>query len=129
MSQRLRSWRRCPAVHVPVPAPVHPTLWCPTMYTLRSQVPARLLPHLLRPCHRYIEYEGKLEELRSSRRKSRGISGKKALAEFCIIRRIHFIYERATRKFRWGQEPGVGMGWRKRGSRGSLSAGEGWPNS
>lgn len=59
-------------------------------------------------CCRYIEYESKLEELRSSRRKSRGISGKKALAEFCIIRRIHFIYERATRKFRCGQPRGGG---------------------
>lgn len=59
-----------------------------------------------RPPGRYIEYESKLEELRSSRRKSRGISGKKALAEFCITRRIHFIYERATRKFRWGRGPG-----------------------
>ncbi|KAL4452190.1 hypothetical protein ABPG75_007852 [Micractinium tetrahymenae] len=49
---------------------------------------------------RYIDYEGRLEELRCARRKSRGISGKKALAEFCIIRRIHFIYERAARKFR-----------------------------
>lgn len=50
---------------------------------------------------RYIEYEERLEELRVARRASRGISGKKGFAEFCIVRRIHFIYERATRKFRW----------------------------
>lgn len=49
---------------------------------------------------RYIDYESKLEELRQARRSSRGITGKKSLADFCIIRRIHFIYERATRKFR-----------------------------
>lgn len=52
---------------------------------------------------RYIAYEEQLEELREARRASRAISGKKSLAEFCIVRRIHFIYERATRKFRWGE--------------------------
>ncbi|PRW57423.1 U3 small nucleolar RNA-associated 6-like protein [Chlorella sorokiniana] len=49
---------------------------------------------------RYIDYEERLEELRASRRSSRSISGKAGLAEFCIVRRIHFIFERATRKFR-----------------------------
>lgn len=46
------------------------------------------------------EYEERLEELRASRRSSRSISGKAGLAEYCIVRRIHFVYERATRKFR-----------------------------
>ena len=51
---------------------------------------------------RYIQYEEELEELRAARARSRAISGKKGLAEFCIVRRTHFIYERATRKFRRG---------------------------
>ncbi|MEW5311765.1 MAG: hypothetical protein WDW38_003451 [Sanguina aurantia] len=50
--------------------------------------------------YRYIEYESKLEELRRYRKKRGGIKGKKGLAEMCMIRRIHFIYERATRKFK-----------------------------
>lgn len=49
---------------------------------------------------RYIEYERALEELRQLRRKERGITGKTSLAEYCIPRRIHFIYERLLRKFR-----------------------------
>lgn len=49
---------------------------------------------------RYIQYESKLEQLRLHRRKERGITGKKSLSDYCITRRIHFIYERATRKFR-----------------------------
>ena len=49
---------------------------------------------------RYVEYEERLEELRRARRASRGIAGPKGLAEWCITRRTHFIYERATRKFR-----------------------------
>lgn len=48
-----------------------------------------------------MEYETRLEQLRLHRRKERGITGKKTLADYCIPRRIHFIYERATRKFRW----------------------------
>ena len=48
------------------------------------------------------DYEERLEELHASRRASRSISGKAGLAEYCIVRRIHFIYERATRKFRCG---------------------------
>ena len=50
--------------------------------------------------HRYVQYETKLEELRRLRKESRVLKGKKGLAESAIIRRIHFIYERATRKFR-----------------------------
>ncbi|GAB4819004.1 hypothetical protein N2152v2_006050 [Parachlorella kessleri] len=49
---------------------------------------------------RYIEYETRLEQLRQHRRKERGITGKKSLADYAIVRRVHFIYERATRKFR-----------------------------
>lgn len=49
---------------------------------------------------RYIAYESQLDELREARRISRAISGKRGLAEWCITRRVHFIYERATRKFR-----------------------------
>lgn len=49
---------------------------------------------------RYIEYETNLEKLRQVRRKERNIKGKPSLADHCIVRRIHFIYERALRKFR-----------------------------
>ena len=59
---------------------------------------------------RYIAYEGQLEELREARRASRAISGKKSLAEFCIVRRMHFIYERATRKFRCARRGQWGNG-------------------
>ena len=52
------------------------------------------------PSLRYVEYETQLEALRAARQASRAITGKKSLAEFCIVRRIHFIYERCTRKFR-----------------------------
>jgi len=36
---------------------------------------------------RYADYETKLEQLRKMRRASRGISGKKTLADFAITRR------------------------------------------
>ncbi|KAJ9518134.1 hypothetical protein QJQ45_010109 [Haematococcus lacustris] len=49
---------------------------------------------------RYIEYEQKLDELRLHRKKELGIKGKKGLAENGSVRRIHFIFERATRKFK-----------------------------
>jgi U3 small nucleolar RNA-associated protein 6 len=49
---------------------------------------------------RYIEYENKLEKLRQIRRKQRNIEGPSTLADHCIVRRTHFIYERALRKFR-----------------------------
>lgn len=49
---------------------------------------------------RYIEYEQKLEQLRKLRRKKLKITGKKTVADFGIRKRIHFIFERATRKFK-----------------------------
>jgi U3 small nucleolar RNA-associated protein 6 len=49
---------------------------------------------------RYIEYEGALERLRQLRRKERGAMGAPGLADHCIVRRTHFIYERMLRKFR-----------------------------
>jgi U3 small nucleolar RNA-associated protein 6 len=42
----------------------------------------------------------KLEELRQARKHKLRVKGKKGLAEVCIVRRIHFIFERASRKFR-----------------------------
>eukprot|EP00198_Chlamydomonas_reinhardtii_P001190 XP_001690525.1 predicted protein [Chlamydomonas reinhardtii] len=42
----------------------------------------------------------KLEELRQARKAKKHIKGKKGLAEVAIVRRIHFIFERAGRKFR-----------------------------
>ena len=50
--------------------------------------------------HRYAEYEAKLEELRSHRMEIMGIKRQTTLAEYAIVKRIHLIYERATRKFR-----------------------------
>ena len=47
-----------------------------------------------------MQYETRLEELRRLRKDSKALKGKKGLAEHAIVRRIHFIYERATRKFR-----------------------------
>lgn len=49
--------------------------------------------------YRYVQYESRLEELRQLRRDVLGVESKKTLADFAIVRRIHFIYERATRKF------------------------------
>lgn len=49
---------------------------------------------------RYIRYEWALEELRRHRRRERGIGGKPGLADHCLVRRVHFIYERLLRKFR-----------------------------
>eukprot|EP00882_Tetradesmus_deserticola_P012186 GHRQ01012913.1.p2 GENE.GHRQ01012913.1~~GHRQ01012913.1.p2 ORF type:complete len:146 (+),score=57.52 GHRQ01012913.1:301-738(+) len=50
---------------------------------------------------RYIEYESKLEELRQHRRKGLDTRGKKkSIADYAIVRRIHFIFERAVRRFR-----------------------------
>ncbi|KAL6779476.1 hypothetical protein ACKKBG_A12465 [Auxenochlorella protothecoides x Auxenochlorella symbiontica] len=56
---------------------------------------------------RAIAFETSLEELRVARRRARGLSGKKTLADHCLVRRVHFIYQRATRRFRgdlalWG---------------------------
>lgn len=49
---------------------------------------------------RYADYELALERLRQLRRKQRAIGGPSSLADHSIVRRIHFIYERACRKFR-----------------------------
>ena len=49
---------------------------------------------------RYIDYENNLERLRQLRKKQRVIEGADTLADHCIVRRTHFIYERACRKFR-----------------------------
>ncbi|GFR40073.1 hypothetical protein Agub_g616 [Astrephomene gubernaculifera] len=59
--------------------------------------------------YRYIEFEAKLEELRQIRKQKLGIKGKKSLAEVAIVRRIHFIFERAGRKFR--SDLGLWMRW------------------
>ena len=48
---------------------------------------------------RYIAYETELEQLRQLRKQSRGIVGKKTLADYALVRRGHFIFERAARKF------------------------------
>ncbi len=47
-----------------------------------------------------MQYESRLEELRQLRKSIIGVESKKSLADHAIVRRIHFIYERATRKFR-----------------------------
>ena len=48
---------------------------------------------------RYIAYESELEQLRQLRKRARGIVGKKTLADYALVRRCHFIFERASRKF------------------------------
>ena len=47
-----------------------------------------------------MDYEGKLEELRRLRKDALGLGGSRSLADHAIVRRVHFIYQRATRKFR-----------------------------
>lgn len=49
---------------------------------------------------RYIRYEEKLEALRVHRKEERGMAGKHTLSEWAIPRRIHFIYDRALRRFK-----------------------------
>ena len=49
---------------------------------------------------RYVQYESRLEELRKLRKDAMGLEGKRGLADHGMIRRIHFIYQRATQKFR-----------------------------
>jgi len=49
---------------------------------------------------RYIEYEIDLERLRKLRKKQRSIDSKSSLAEHCVVRRTHRIYERMLKKFK-----------------------------
>lgn len=49
---------------------------------------------------RYIQYEERLEALRVHRKEERGMAGKHTLSEWAIPRRIHFIYDRALRRFK-----------------------------
>jgi U3 small nucleolar RNA-associated protein 6 len=49
---------------------------------------------------KYIEYECKLDRLRILRKKEKKIEGKESIASSCFIRRVHFIFERALRKFK-----------------------------
>ena len=48
---------------------------------------------------RYIAYESELEQLRQLRKQARGIVGRKTLADYTLVRRCHFVFERASRKF------------------------------
>lgn len=59
--------------------------------------------------YRYCEYEWRLEQLRQLRRKAKAISGKRSLADYGIVRRIHFIYDRSTRKF--NGDASIWMSW------------------
>ena len=47
---------------------------------------------------RYIEYEKQVEALRVARKRSRKLDGKPSLADHAGVRRVHFVFERATRK-------------------------------
>ncbi|KAK9868819.1 hypothetical protein WJX84_006213 [Apatococcus fuscideae] len=49
---------------------------------------------------RYIEYEERLEALRVHRKAEKDMGSKHTLAEWAIPRRIHFIYDRALRRFK-----------------------------
>lgn len=51
------------------------------------------------PGCRYIEYEKQVEALRVARKRSRKLDGKPSLADHAGVRRVHFVFERATRKF------------------------------
>eukprot|EP00158_Paraphelidium_tribonemae_P004762 Partr_v1_DN26955_c1_g1_i2_m7239 putative UTP6, small subunit (SSU) processome component, homolog (yeast) len=48
---------------------------------------------------KYIAYERSLEDLRRRRKKRLNITGKPGESEFSIVRRIHFLYDRATKTF------------------------------
>lgn len=50
--------------------------------------------------YRYVQYESRLDELRKLRKEAMGLEGKRGLADNGMTRRIHFIYQRATQKFR-----------------------------
>lgn len=51
-----------------------------------------------------------MDSLRKHRRRILGLEGqKRTLADYAMTRRIHFIYERATRKFRG--DLGMWMAW------------------
>ncbi len=63
-------------------------------YALRRRAPVKT------DFLRYAEYESSLERLRQLRRKQRGIGGPSTLADHCIVRRVHLVYQRACRKFR-----------------------------
>jgi hypothetical protein len=76
------------------------------------------LPHpsLTHPSHpqphhpSYAEYETKLEQLRQARRHALGLAGaKQTLADYAIVKRVHFIFERAARKFK--RDLGVWTRW------------------
>eukprot|EP00232_Nephroselmis_pyriformis_P022377 CAMPEP_0182871328 /NCGR_PEP_ID=MMETSP0034_2-20130328/11054_1 /TAXON_ID=156128 /ORGANISM="Nephroselmis pyriformis, Strain CCMP717" /LENGTH=338 /DNA_ID=CAMNT_0025003873 /DNA_START=81 /DNA_END=1094 /DNA_ORIENTATION=- len=50
---------------------------------------------------RYVEFESKFEVLRRHRKRSLNLTDEKAsISDHSVSRRIHFIYERATRKFK-----------------------------
>jgi len=49
---------------------------------------------------RYAKHEMDLDRLRRLRKRTRSINGKASLADHCLGRRVHFVFERATRKFR-----------------------------
>jgi hypothetical protein len=49
----------------------------------------------------YAEYETKLEQLRQARRRALCLAQtKQTLADYALVKRVHFIFERATRKFK-----------------------------
>lgn len=49
----------------------------------------------------YAEYETKLEQLRQVRRRALGLAqSKQTLADYAIVKRVHFIFQRATSKFK-----------------------------
>lgn len=83
------------------------TATCGTRMRLLS--PLKKLPCLLESVfivgkresvlNRYVEYESKLEELRRLRKEKLRLEGKASIADRALMRRIHFIFERATRKF------------------------------
>jgi U3 small nucleolar RNA-associated protein 6 len=58
----------------------------------------------------YAEYETKLEQLRRARRRGLGLEqAKQSLADYALVKRVHFIFERAVRKFK--RDLGVWTRW------------------
>lgn len=70
-----------------------------TAITRRRRESACILEKSKIVLNRYVEYESKLEELRRLRKEKLRVEGKASIADRALVRRIHFIFERATRKF------------------------------
>ena len=77
---------------------------------LHAQSTNKRTTHDTQTHNSYAEYETKLEQLRQARRRGLGLSNaKQSLADYAIVKRVHFIFERAARKFK--RDLGVWTRW------------------